>query len=300
MTKNKLDLLRTEENKRISPYGEYYISVENVEMLKCYKKDEMFAFRYPTGCPLMIKAVFETCPMYFDREKVERWAYAIPLAGNFYTTGLNLHSFDISILFPSLTTLNILDKRGFVKLLIGNEEIYEALYHLFNNMPALPGSPPVSAFDSYLKRNVIDIETRLKLQIGYPITFEDIEEARYMEVRERALRKFGYENYVREGFKKKRIGVIHYDDGSSFVFHPDNPENRIWYKTLEHEKYLADRNDDEKIICFRSDIAFLQVKDSSTNKAYFLKVPPNIHSVEEAKAWTFGLNPGEYNPVVET
>lgn len=37
-----------------------------------------------------------------------------------------------------------------------------------------------------------------------------------------------------------------------------------------------------------------------TYKEYFLRVPPHMRSAEEAVAWTFGLEPDDYNPIVET
>jgi hypothetical protein len=45
---------------------------------------------------------------------------------------------------------------------------------------------------------------------------------------------------------------------------------------------------------------YVQVHDTSTERIYYLRVPPTIQSAEEAVAWTFGLNPGEYRPVQES
>jgi len=161
-----------------------------------------------------------------------------------------------------------------------------------------------------------DLDLQIKLEFDLSITFENIEEAQNIEVREQALRKFGYENYVKEGFEKGKIDKIVYSNGEGIVF-PTNLVGEgynysisignnaqtyppVSYFTQELDMAQHKRKDEERIIILSDDIAFLQVKDSSTNKAYFLKVPPNIHSVEEAKAWTFGLREGEYNPTVET
>jgi hypothetical protein len=35
-------------------------------------------------------------------------------------------------------------------------------------------------------------------------------------------------------------------------------------------------------------------------KVYWLNVPPNARTAQEAAAWTFGLEPDEYAPEVET
>lgn len=45
---------------------------------------------------------------------------------------------------------------------------------------------------------------------------------------------------------------------------------------------------------------YVQVKDSSTAREYFLRVPPTINEVNEAIGWTFGLTEDEYTPTKET
>jgi hypothetical protein len=45
---------------------------------------------------------------------------------------------------------------------------------------------------------------------------------------------------------------------------------------------------------------YVQVQDASTDREYYLRVPPTIQTVEEAVAWTFGLTAGEYRPARET
>jgi len=45
---------------------------------------------------------------------------------------------------------------------------------------------------------------------------------------------------------------------------------------------------------------FVHVKDASTDREYYLRVPPNIQSVDAAVAWTFGLTTTEYQPAKET
>lgn len=308
--KNRLDLLKTEENRRISLYGEYYIFVKTIDILRC-GREEFNLGRYP----MLIRAVFETSPKYFDKEYIERWRYNIPLSVSVYTISQSIYNFDISIYFPGLTTLNILNKKGFIKLLLADEEIYDALVNLFdaysvnNALPVLPGNPPTSTFESFLKRQIIDFETRLKLQIDYPIIFEDIEEAQDIEIREQALRKFGYENYVKEGFKKGKIRGIKYDNDVDVSPFPSAIDHYTIYnhnaQRLPHQNIQISRpsycDEHEKLIYFwDSEIAFLQVKDSSSGKSYFLKVPHDMESVREAKAWTFGLEKGEYNPEIET
>jgi hypothetical protein len=45
---------------------------------------------------------------------------------------------------------------------------------------------------------------------------------------------------------------------------------------------------------------YVQVQDASTERQYYLRVPPSIRRADEAVAWTFGLSEQEYKPVRET
>jgi hypothetical protein len=45
---------------------------------------------------------------------------------------------------------------------------------------------------------------------------------------------------------------------------------------------------------------YAQVRDASTDRVYFLRVPPTIATADEAVAWTFGLGAGEYDPAQES
>jgi hypothetical protein len=45
---------------------------------------------------------------------------------------------------------------------------------------------------------------------------------------------------------------------------------------------------------------YLQMQDASTERQYFLRVPPSIQTAAEAVAWSFGLSGEEYHPAQET
>ena len=45
---------------------------------------------------------------------------------------------------------------------------------------------------------------------------------------------------------------------------------------------------------------YLQVRDPSTNRQYYLRVPPSITHADEAVGWTFGLEVATYQPDQET
>lgn len=48
------------------------------------------------------------------------------------------------------------------------------------------------------------------------------------------------------------------------------------------------------------DIVVVKVQDSSTDRKYFLRVPPTVKTAKEAVAWTFNLTENDYNPSKET
>ena len=45
---------------------------------------------------------------------------------------------------------------------------------------------------------------------------------------------------------------------------------------------------------------YVQLQDASTERQYFLRVPPTIQTAAEAVAWSFGLSAQEYHPTDET
>ena len=45
---------------------------------------------------------------------------------------------------------------------------------------------------------------------------------------------------------------------------------------------------------------YLRVRDSSTQKFHFLSIPNNIRNCKIALAWTFGMEPAEYDLGFET
>jgi hypothetical protein len=48
------------------------------------------------------------------------------------------------------------------------------------------------------------------------------------------------------------------------------------------------------------DIVLVHVKDPSTTREYFLRVPPNTKTAKQARAWTFGFGPEDFAPVQES
>lgn len=48
------------------------------------------------------------------------------------------------------------------------------------------------------------------------------------------------------------------------------------------------------------DLVLLLVKDASTPRKYFLRVPPEMKTAAQARAWTFGMTPESFSPAIET
>jgi len=43
------------------------------------------------------------------------------------------------------------------------------------------------------------------------------------------------------------------------------------------------------------DLVLIHVKDPSTDREYFLRVPPEMKTSKQARAWTFGFEPEDFN-----
>ena len=64
------------------------------------------------------------------------------------------------------------------------------------------------------------------------------------------------------------------------------------------ELYRQELVDDEPIVMVR--VTNSTPEPDGSVKPYFLRVPPEIRTAEQAVAWTFGKEPGAYAPAVET
>lgn len=104
----------------------------------------------------------------------------------------------------------------------------------------------------------------VKLVENMDVTAADILNCKNQEIKQRALKQFGYERFVAE----VQMEEIH--------------------------------RDGENALLRQGDIVFAYVKDSSTPRRYLLRVPPNSKTVYDAIAWTFGMTPKDYRPLVET
>jgi hypothetical protein len=88
---------------------------------------------------------------------------------------------------------------------------------------------------------------------------------------------------------------------------PNQELRRIMIERYGWDNFLHDTNaqivnrETDKILYhINSELAFVKVKDTSTDRWYFLQVPPYVNTCREAVAWTFGLTEEEYFPILET
>jgi hypothetical protein len=106
------------------------------------------------------------------------------------------------------------------------------------------------------------------------ITVEKIEKEENLEVKRIMIDKYGIGKYIEDS----RAVLIHKDKFGELY---------------------------EKIIINDEPIKLVKVINSTpesngSKKIYWLRVPPYIQTAEEAVSWTFGLNPKEYKPKIET
>lgn len=127
---------------------------------------------------------------------------------------------------------------------------------------------PLNVNDTYsevdLPSFTRDMALAAKLSENMDVTPDDILNAPNQELKQRALKLYGYERFVAE---------VQMDE--------------------------IDR-DGENALLKKGDVLFAYVKDGSTPRRYLLRVPPNMTRVRAAIAWTFNMTEAEYQPLVET
>ncbi len=87
----------------------------------------------------------------------------------------------------------------------------------------------------------------------------------------------------------RRVMIERYGAGRFLIDAGAKEISRDKYGVL----YRKEFSDDEPLV-------MVKVKDPSTIREYFLRVPPDIKSAHAAVAWTFDLEPAEYAPLVES
>lgn len=109
-----------------------------------------------------------------------------------------------------------------------------------------------------------DLVLPIKIKLGLEITTKDILECKNQEIKQKALKAYGYEKFV-------------YDTGAEEI-----------------------HRDGENFLLKKDEMVFVSLLDSSTSRRYILRVPPNMKRTKQAIAWTFELDEKSYNPLVES
>lgn len=127
---------------------------------------------------------------------------------------------------------------------------------------------PANIRDTYGEINyeeaIEEITILVKLFEKLSVSWEEVKGIQNAELKQKALRYYGYEEFVK--------------DAKATVIHEDVPN------------YLL------KV----DDILFLSLKDSSTDRRYLLRVPPETKTVRQGLSWTFFMSEEQYHPLVET
>jgi uncharacterized protein DUF6745 len=122
--------------------------------------------------------------------------------------------------------------------------------------------------ERYIERKVHD--TLLLGKDPEKIHYSDIISCRNIEIRRTLMERYGWDRFL----KFSNSMILDQDGEMQLVL-------------------IMIDDDDEPMM-------FVRVKDSSTLRFYFIQVPPHMTFCREAVAWTFGLGPEEYCPIVET
>lgn len=122
-----------------------------------------------------------------------------------------------------------------------------------------------------------DLALRLKLREGINLTAEVVLEAPNAELRREGMEAMGAERFLNRVHKE------------------------ILDRVPEREEYLVRLPGAEQTRLGDGEpVVYLFVKDASSDRRYLLRVPPEMETVGEAKAWTFNLDPEQWDPVQET
>lgn len=129
----------------------------------------------------------------------------------------------------------------------------------------LPANIRAESIDGYDWDSLArDVTLSAKLKESLPISLPDVLEANDQEIKQRALREYGYERFV-----------------------------------IDSKAQTLDTRGEDRLLGI-GDIKLLSLKDSTTDRRYLLRVPPEINGVREGVAWTFNMREQEYAPLVET
>ena len=78
----------------------------------------------------------------------------------------------------------------------------------------------------------------------------------------------------------------------------------IGYEKLVETANILDESEDGELLeiplAEDENIILVHVKDPSTDREYYLRVPPKMKTAKQARAWTFGFDEADFNLEIET
>lgn len=125
----------------------------------------------------------------------------------------------------------------------------------------------------------------------------------------------GWGFYAWHGVRVPERVIMHPEQltGEDWMFEPNAEVRRVIRERLSTERLIElegvciDRGRRGNLIRINLSLRdpegvahYVQVQDSSTERHYYLRVPPTITSADEAIAWTFGMDARAYQPGQET
>jgi hypothetical protein len=126
----------------------------------------------------------------------------------------------------------------------------------------------------------------LLLRPAIMMDVNDILYCRNTEIRRRLIEHYGWDQFL-----ENSDTILIDQDGDMQLYRVNFPEGIIPRTTGRIWWWITDSPD-----C----IHVLKVKDGSSEKYYYLEVPPREITCRSAVAWTFGLTETEYKPLQET
>lgn len=140
--------------------------------------------------------------------------------------------------------------------------------------PHAIGQPAIEFSDGWQIYAINGVLTRKQPRRGITASF--INRARNVEERRVLIEAVGFDQFV--------------ELCNGYMMHSDGYGDLYRFPALPRE--------DEALMMLKV-VNSTQEPDGSY-KDYFLRVPPSMETAEQAVAWTFGMEAGQYQPVVQT
>jgi hypothetical protein len=129
------------------------------------------------------------------------------------------------------------------------------------------------------------------------LTVDEILGEENAEVKRTMLEQQGYDVFLNRCGDRLKVVDVNKDPHIGTLYHIQDPTLQEQVKDWRGNVMTDDNGDP----LFNPDriVALLKVKDGTLPKHYVLRVDPSCKTAKAANAWTWGLTPGKYAPVIE-